>query len=238
MMRYAGNASFARGVFNYLLEDDTWGRRGGNVYILSGDFKQTGTYGDPGGLRETLSEQQAALLDWIEEVKTSGLPEPVSVGLAAIAAICVAIWAGLAGGQLYAPLAPGYARALPAVSQGGFAGRAAVLAAKSTDRALILRELKRTLEGALRLRLGLPATVGPREIVAAAGERALLSARSMRVLEQLLVRLSAGEVAVMNARRLAISDRKLEALHDAVLEILSEMVELENPKRDSRSQHG
>jgi hypothetical protein len=238
MMRYTGNASFARGVFNYLLEDDTWGRRGGNLYILSGDFKQAGTYGDPGGFRETLSEQQAALLDWLEEVKSSGLPEPVSIGLAAIAAICVAIWAGLAGGQLYTPLAPGYARALPAASLGGFAGRAAVLAAKSTDRALVLRELKRTLESALRLRLGLPATVGPREIVAAAGERALLSARSLRVLEQLLARLSAGEVAVMNARRLSISDRKLEALHDAVLEILSEMVELENPKRDSRSQHG
>jgi hypothetical protein len=208
------------------------------LYILSGDFKQTGTYGDPDGLRETLSEQQAAFFDWLDEVKNSGLPEPLSIALAAVAAICVAIWTGLAGGQLYSPLAPGYARSLPHAAQGGFAGRVAVLASKSTDRALILRELKRTLESSLRVRLGLPAATGPREIVKSAADRALLSPSSTRALEQLLTRLSAGEIAVMSARRLSISDRKLKALHDGVLEILTEMVELEKPKRDSRSQHG
>ena len=157
MLRYPGNRSFARGTLSYLLEDDTWGRRGGNLYIVSGDFKQTGSYGPPGGLRETLSEQQAALLDWLDEVKNSGLPEPVSIAIAAIAAIGVAIWAGLAGGQLYAPIAPGYARALPHAAHGGFAGRVAFLGAKSTDRGLTLHDLKRSLEAALRQRLGISA---------------------------------------------------------------------------------
>lgn len=238
MMRYPGNRSFARGVFSYLLEDDTWGRRGGNLYYVTGDFKQLGTYGDPDGVREVLSEQQAALLDWIEEVKSSGLPEPFSIALAALAAIGVAIWAGLAGGQLYTPLAPGYARPLAPVAQGGFAGRVAVLASKSTDRSLILRELKRALEGTLRQRLGLPSAAGPRELAQAAAEKGLLSPRSLRSLEQLLLRLSAGEIAVMNARRLSLSDRKLRALHDAVLDILTEMKHQEDPKRDSRPQHG
>jgi hypothetical protein len=238
MMRYPGNRSFARGVIEYLLEDDTWGARGGNLYFVSGSFKQSGTYGDPSGLRETLGEQQAALLDWIEEVRSQGLPEPVSIGIAAIAAICVAIWAGLAGGQLYAPLSPGYARALPSVAQGGFAGRFAVLGGKSTDRALILRELDRGLQAALKQRLGLVGVSSRRELIQAAANRGLLPPRSLRVLEDVLARLSASEVAVMSARRLTISDRKLEALHAEVLEILSEMVELENPKRDSRPQHG
>lgn len=237
MMRYPGNESFARGVLNYLLEDDTWGRRGGNLYLVSGDFRQTGTYGDPGGFREALGEQQAALLDWIDEVRASGLPEPFSIALAAIAAICVAIWAGLAGGQLYAPLAPGYARPLPHATQGGFAGRVAVLGSKSTDRALILRELSRMLEATLRQRLKLPAAAGPREIVESAAERALLTPRSLRSLEDLLARLSVGDIAVMSARRLAISDRKLRALHDGVLDILTEMIDQEDQKRDSRSQH-
>lgn len=238
MLRYPGNRSFARGVFNYLLEDDTWGRRGGNLYFVSGDFKQLGTYGDPDGIREVLSEQQAALLDWIEEVRSSGLPEPFSIALAAIAAIGVAIWAGLAGGQLYSPLAPGYARPLAHVAQGGFAGRVAVLASKSTDRSLILRELKRTLEAVLRQRLGIAGAAGPREIVQTAAEKGLLAPRSLRSLEQVLLRLSAGEIAVMNARRLSLSDRKLRALHDAVLDILTEMMDQEDPKRDSRPQHG
>jgi uncharacterized protein DUF4350 len=238
MMRYPGNRSFARGVVSYLLEDDTWGRRGGNLYVVSGDFKQSGTYGDPGGLRETLNEQQAAIADWIQEVRASGLPEPFSIAIAAIAAIGVAIWAGLAGGQLYAAVAPGYARQLPYAAHGGFAGRVAVLGAKSTDRALVLRELKRTLEAALRQRLGVSAPMSPRELVAVAAEKSLLRPASLLMLEQLLGRLSAGEVAVMNARRLTLSDRKLEALHAGVLDILAEMVELEDPKRDSRSQHG
>jgi hypothetical protein len=73
MMRYPGNRSFARGVFSYLLEDDTWGRRGGNLYLVNGDFKQLGSYGDPNGMREMLSEQQAALLDWIDDVRNNGL---------------------------------------------------------------------------------------------------------------------------------------------------------------------
>lgn len=238
MLRYPGNRSFARGVFNYLLEDDTWGRRGGNLYYVSGDFKQQGTYGDPEGMREALSEQQAALLEWVEEVRSNGLPEAFSIALAAIAAIGVAIWAGLAGGQLYSPVAPGYARSLTHAAQGGFAGRVAVMAAQSTDRALILRELKRTLEGALRQRLALASTTGSREIVQATREKGLLSPRSTSALEQLLVRLSAGEIAVMNARRLSLSDRKLKALHDAVLDILTEMMDQEDPKRDSRPQHG
>jgi uncharacterized protein DUF4350 len=238
MMRYPGNRSFARGVVSYLLEDDTWGRRGGNLYVVSGDFKQSGSYGDPGGLREAFNEQQAALVDWLEEVRTSGLPEPFSIAIAAIAAIGVAIWAGLAGGQLYAAIAPGYARSLPHAAQGGFAGRVAVLGAKSTDRALILRELKRTLEAAVRQRLGVSAPMSPRELVAAAAEKSLLSPGSLLALEQLLGSLSAGEVAVMSARRLTLSDRKLQALHAGVLDILTEMVELEDPKRDSRSQHG
>jgi hypothetical protein len=238
MMRYPGNRNFARGVFSYLLEDDTWGRRGGNLYIVNGDFKQLGTYGDPDGIREVLSEQQAALLDWIEEVRSSGLPEPFSIALAAIAAIGVAIWAGLAGGQLYSPVAPGYARQLAHVSQGGFAGRVAVLASRSTDRSLILRELKRTLETMLRQRLGLSSAASPREIVQAAAEKGLLTPRSSSALEQLLMRLSAGEIAVMNARRLSLSDRKLRALHDGVLDILTEMMDQEDPKRDSRPQHG
>lgn len=238
MLRYPGNSSFARGVFRYLLEDDTWGRRGGNLYVLSGDFKQSGSYGGAHGLRETLNEQQAALLEWLAEVRSEGLPEPFSIALAAIAAIGVAIWAGLSGGQPYSPVAPGYARTLPAAAQGGFAGRVAVLGSKSTDRSLILRELKRGLEALLRERLGVTAPMSPGELVRAAAERNLLQPRSLRALEELLAQLSAGEIAVMHARRLSLSDRKLQALHAGVLDILTEMIDQENPKRDSRPQHG
>lgn len=228
MLRYPGNESFARGMFHYLLEDDSWGRRGGALYIVAGDFAQSGSYGDPSGLRETLGEQQAALLEWLDELRSKGLPEPLSIALAAVAAIAVAIWAGFAGGQLYTPVAPGFARALPAPAQGGFAGRVAVLGAKSTDRALLLRDLLRSLQLSLRDRLGSTVPMSPRELVRAAAEKKLLTPASLRSLEEVLAHLSAGEVAVMNARRLSLSDRKLQALHAAVLEILAEMMDQEN----------
>jgi hypothetical protein len=237
MLRYPGNHNFARGVVAYLLEDDTWGRRGGNLYVLTGDFRQMGTYGGTGGWRETLGEQQAALLDWVDDVRNNGLPEPVAIALAAITAIGVAIWAGLAGGQLYMPVAPGYARPIPASAQGGVAGRVAVLAAPSTDRSLILLELKRALETTLRQRLRLAAGATPAAIVASAVQRNALGPQSTRALQGLLARLSAGEVAVMNARRLSVSDRALAALHQGVLDILTEVKDQEDVQGDSRAQH-
>jgi hypothetical protein len=237
MLRYPGNRNFARGVLKYLLEDDSWGRRGGNLYILNGGFRQMGTYGTAEGWRESLGEQEAAILEWIREVRREGLPEPVSIALAAIAAIGVAIWAGLAGGQLYVPVPPAYARSVALDAQGGFAGRFAVLGAASGDRALILLELKRTLEASLRQRLNLEDGASTRDILESAAGGRVLKPETLRALELLLQRLSAGEVAVLNARRLSVTDRALRALHDGALDILAEMKDQENSKRDSRSQH-
>ena len=237
MLRYPGNRSFARGVISYLVEDDTWGRRGGTVYFLTGDFRQSGTYGETGGIREELAAQQAAVLEWLNEVRKNGLPEPLSIALAAVAAIGVAIWAGLAGGQLYVPAPPGYARGIPLAAQGGFAGRFAVLGAPSTDRSLILLELKRGLEGSLRQRLGLPGAANSREIVECVAQREVLSRASLRALENLFEQLSAGEIAVRHARRLSVSDRALRGLHQGILDILAQMTAEKDVQRDSRSQH-
>jgi hypothetical protein len=222
MLRYPGNRNFARGVVSYLVEDDTWGRRGGNLYVISGSFRQSGSYGDAGGWREALLERQAALLDWLEEVRTRGLPEPMSIALAAVAAIGVCIWTALAGGQLYSPVPPGYARPIPVSAQGGFAGRFAVLAAASTDRALVLLELKQTLEASLRQRLELP-NADSRSLVESARQRRILRPASALQLEQLLRRLGAAELAVLNSRRLNVSERALRALQEGVLAVVGEI---------------
>jgi hypothetical protein len=222
MLRYPGNRSFARGVVTYLVEDDTWGRRGGNLYLLTGSFRQSGSYGDTEGWRESLLEQQSALLDWFEELRSNGLPEPMSIALAAFAAIGVCIWTALAGGQLYVAMAPGYARPVPTSAQGGFAGRFAVLSAPSTDRALILLELKQTLEANLRQRLNMP-SASSGGLVEAARQRQVLPAQTALELDGLLRRLAAAEVAVVSSRRLNVSERALRGLHESVQKVLSEM---------------
>jgi hypothetical protein len=150
------------------------------------------------------------------------LPEPMSIALAAVAAIGVCIWMALAGGQLYVPVAPGYARPVPVSAQGGFAGRFAVLSAASSDRALVLMELKQTLEARLRQRLNLP-SADAGSLVETARQRRVLQPAGAYQLEQLLRRLSAAEVAVLNARRLNVSERALRGLHEGVLSVIAEI---------------
>ena len=237
MLRYPGNRNFARGLVSYLVEDDTWGRRGGNLYILNGAFRQSGSYGDATDWRESLLEQQAALLDWLQEVRAHGLPEPLSIALAAVAAVSVCIWTALAGGQLYSASTPGYSRAVPTTAQGGFAGRFAVLAAATTDRALVLMELKQTLEGSLRQRLNQP-NASMASLVEGVRQRQLLGPEAAQRLEHLLRRLGAAELAVLSTRPLNVSDRALRALHKGTLDLLSEMKDHEEGQRDLRAQHG
>jgi hypothetical protein len=222
MLRYPGNRNFARGLISYLLEDDTWGRRGGNLYVLTGSFRQSGSYGDSEGWRQALLERQSALLDWFEDLRTHGLPEPLSIALAAAAALSVCIWTALTGGQLYVPLAPGYARPVPISAQGGFAGRFAVLSAATTDRSLLLLELKQTLEASLRQRLNLPGA-NPAALADAAGQRRLLRPDSARELQRLLRRLGAAELALLSRRRLSISERALRGLHASARSLIAEL---------------
>ncbi len=222
MLHYPGNRNFARGLVNYLVEDDTWGRRGGNLYVLTGSFRQSGSYGDSEGWRQALIERQSALLDWFEDLRTHGLPEPLSIALAAAAALSVCIWTALAGGQLYVPLAPGYARPVPVSAQGGFAGRFAVLSAASTDRSLLLLELKQTLEASLCQRLNLP-NANPAALADAAGQRRLLRPDSARELQRLLRRLGAAELALLSRRRLNVSERALRGLQTSAQSLLEEI---------------
>jgi uncharacterized protein DUF4350 len=235
MLQHPGNLAFARGLINYLMDDDSWGARRGKLYILTGRFQQVGSFGGESGLEELLSDQQAALERWWQEVKERGLPEPINIALGALAVLGVASWAGLAAAQLYLRPRPSYARALPVAAQGGFAGRFAALAAKTTDRALLLFELKRAFEATLRERLGLGPAASSRAIVDAAREEGHLSAQGVRSMERVLGRLATAEVAVTSARRLRVSDQALDSTGAEILEILVEMHQESEAKRDSRT---
>jgi hypothetical protein len=235
MLQHPGNLAFARGLVNYLMDDDSWGARRGKLYILTGRFQQTGSFGGETGLEELLSDQRAALERWWQEVTERGLPEPINIGLGALAVLGVAAWAGFAAAQLYLRPRPSYARPLPIAAQGGFAGRFAALAAKTTDRALLLFELKRAFEATLRERLGLSTAASPRAIVDAARQEGYLSAQGVRSMERVLGRLASAEMAVTSARRLRVSDQALDTTGAEILEILVEMHQESEAKRDSRT---
>src|SRR5205085_4773633 len=46
MLRYGGNKAFAKGIIKYSVDQDSWGKRGGRLFIASGSFEQKGTFGE------------------------------------------------------------------------------------------------------------------------------------------------------------------------------------------------
>jgi len=161
MLRYPGNRALAQGLVEYLVEDDSWGTRGGSLYLLSNRLDQGGHFGHGEGLRGELSQAATSAADALAAIHQSGLPSPVALALAAIVAIAALGWSGLHALRRYRPSAPRHAAETPLVAQGGVAGRAAVLAAPTTDRALVVAELDALLREELALRAGLPLGSAP-----------------------------------------------------------------------------
>ncbi|HWA73609.1 MAG TPA: DUF4350 domain-containing protein [Polyangiaceae bacterium] len=171
MLRYPGNRSFAQGLVDYLVEDDTWGTRGGALYVLANRFDQGGHFGKgdglTGGLAQAAASATEALADWHRE----GLPPPFALVLAALSALGTLTWMGLYALRRYRPAPPRHAAIVPLLAQGGLPGRAAVLSAPSTDRALVVAELDALLREELAQRAGLPPTATPEAALAALEEQ-------------------------------------------------------------------
>jgi hypothetical protein len=171
MLRYPGNRAFALGLVDYLVEDDTWGTRGGTLYLLSNRFDQAGHFGKGEGLRGGLSQAAASAAETLSGWHRDGLPPPFALVLAALSALGALGWMGLYALRRYRPAPPRHATAAPLLAQGGLPGRAAVLAAPSTDRALVLSELDALLREELALRAGLPPTATPEAALSALAEQ-------------------------------------------------------------------
>ncbi|MGC4092196.1 MAG: hypothetical protein QM756_30815 [Polyangiaceae bacterium] len=133
MLRYPGNRALAQGLVDYLVEDDTWGSRGGLLYLLSNRLDQGGHFGRAEGLRGQLSQAATSAADALAAIHQEGLPSPMALALAAIAAIAALGWSGLYALRRYRPSTPRHATEAPLLAQGGLPGRAAVLAAPTTD---------------------------------------------------------------------------------------------------------
>lgn len=234
MLQHPGNLAFARGLVRYLVDDDSWGPRRGRLFILTGSFRETGSFGNEGGLSDFLLDQRAVLERWWRELQERGVPEPLNIGLGALLVLGVAAWAALAAAQLYLRPKPSYARPLPLTHQGGFAGRFAVLAGGALDRSHVLFELKRSFEALLRERLALPPSASSAAILEAARLQGRLSAQGLRNVERVLGRLASAEVAVANAKKLRVSDQALDTTGAEILEILVEMHQESEASRDSR----
>lgn len=220
MMRYPGNRAFASGLIDYLLEDDSWGARGGNLYLVANRFRQKGSYGGESTLGGELSEHLDAVRDLIADMRRDGLPEPLAIALAAAAALGAAFWIGRVSTRPYRRPLPRFARRVPLAAQGGSAGRAAALAAGSTHRALVICELKRALEEALTERLEMDPGANAAALLAEIDRRGLLEPRLFRSLEDMLREMSRAENAVAARQPLRVSAKDVERLRQQLRRVL------------------
>ncbi len=146
MLRYPGNRAFAQGLLEYLVEDDTWGTRGGTLYVLTNRFGQTGRFGRSDTFQGELSRALGGISESLTAWHKEGLPAPLAWALAGLAGVLMLWWTSQHALRGFRANTPRYASATPALAQGGLPGRAAVLGAPSTDRALTILEL----DGVLR----------------------------------------------------------------------------------------
>lgn len=225
MLRYPGNRAFAGRLVEYLLGDDSWGRRGGTLYLVANTFSERGSYGNRRGLSAAVEDRAEALSRWVDAVRREGLPPALAWGFALIAGLATGLWSILSATRRYRRTQPRYARATPPVAQGGLAGRAALLAAATTHPALAVLELKSALEETLRDRLNVPATASRQDIMKEIDRQEALGRRNSKVLEGLLEQMSRAESAVTRTEPLRISEVAIRRMHQEMAAILAEIDE-------------
>jgi hypothetical protein len=221
MLRYPGNKAFARALVRYGVDDDTWGKRQGKLYIAAGDFEQKGTFGDDSPIADELNDWKRALKDFLEQIRRDGLPATLAYIVAVIVGLAIVIWVGTRAGKTHKPTPPRFTRTIPLVAQGGVAGHAAVIGAPATSRVLAMLELKSALEEDLCGLLDLDQHPGAEALISRAASSRLLEQRELSQLKALLVRMANVETLVIARRPAAIRDGEVVAAAAAVRHILS-----------------
>ena len=221
MLRYAGNKAFARGLVRYTVDHDSWGKRGGRLFIASGSFEQKGNFGDS---ESSWSDWMRALREALEVMRRDGVPSAIAYALAVALGLALVVWVGSRAGRLHKPVTPRFVRTIPTVAQGGVAGHAAVIAAPQTSRVLAILELKSALEEQLTALLGLPKVPGHQELLRQVSARSLLDSEGVRALSRLLLRMSNVETMVVFQRSggmvQPIRDNEVVSLARTVKELL------------------
>jgi hypothetical protein len=223
MLRYPGNRAFAEGLVDYLVEDDSWGDRGGKLYLFANDFQQRGSYEGRSTLAKRVQDQIDSVREQVAEIHQNGIPETAALLLAALVALATIGWVASTSTRPYRRTTPRFARRTDLVAQGGAAGRAALLAAPTTHRALAVLELKSALEEGLAERLGLPSGVVGTEIIAEIDRQQALSQPSSSLLRGLLAEMQRAEAAVVASEPVRMNTKMVERMHSQVETILQEV---------------
>jgi hypothetical protein len=221
MLRYPGNRALAEGLVDYLVEEDTWGRRGGKLLLLSNSFGHHGHYGGRGGMAADLREALGSLGERFAETRERGLSDLWALVLASFAVFGAVAWVGSMATRVYGRTLPRYVLPTPLGAQGGVAGHAAQLGAPTTRPAFALIELKSALEEgiAVRLNLGYP---GP-SLLEEIDRQGALAQPSSSELRRLLAELDQVSHAVSRHQPVKVSKTRLGMFRARVAAVLDEI---------------
>ena len=197
MLRYPGNKAFAKGLVRYAADDDTWGKRAGHVFVLSGAFDQSGSFGEEPPFA-SFWEKFRSLRDGMNDVRKNGFPGSFSLIAASLVSLGIGLWVWRNAARTHEPSPPRFTRSIPLAAQGGVAGHAAVLGAPKTARALAMLEMKSALEDEFSNLLGLEKSPGHDILAAKIGAAGLLDTSHVAELKSLLLRMSNIETMVLS----------------------------------------
>ncbi len=223
MLRYPGNRAFAEGVVDYLVGADDWGPRGGRLFIVANEFRQVGRFGGGSALLDDLATKRRELSEAVRDWHDRGLPDVAAWALAALAALLLSSWVVTRAARLHVTALPRFARPIPEVAQGGVAGRAHVLAAASTSRALLLVELKVALHEALAERLGVRSGETVERLVELCRERMVLGVADLDALRRVLSRLRDIERRVAEGGPDKVDEPEMNRLHEESMRLIREL---------------
>ncbi len=210
MLRYGGNKALARGLVRYAVDDDTWGSRGGRLFIASGAFRQQGTFGDDDAL-SALRDKLRVARDTLAAMRREGMPAWLLFGASVALGLALVTWTGSRAGRVHKPLAPRFSRAIPLVAQGGLAGHAAVVASPTATRLIALLELKYALEEKLTALLGLEGTTSHEALLGKVEAGGVLDARTRQLLRSLLARFAGVETVLLFGKKESAPSRVSDA---------------------------
>ena len=223
MLRYPGNRAFAKHLVQYLTDREERPERPGKLYIVTNAFRQRGHYGGAAGPLREVADVLAGLRDGLRSAGDSGLPGTFALVLAAAALAVSLVWSLEHALRAYRRYVPRYALATPLVNQGGVAGRAALLAADATDRALVLAEIRSALAEALAERLGTDPRAAAGRLLEEVKARNVLDQARIRDLFELLTELDRGIAELGSGHKLRIPSARVVKLHQKMMEILKDI---------------
>ncbi|HEV8550253.1 MAG TPA: DUF4350 domain-containing protein [Polyangiaceae bacterium] len=225
MLRYPGNRAFARHLVQYLVERDERSEHPGKLYIVTNAFAQRGHFGGERGPLREVADAVMSLRDALRTAGEAGLPGTFAIVLAAAALAVALAWSLEHALRAYRRYVPRYALAEPLALKGGVAGRAALLAAQATDRALVMAELRSALAEALTERLGTDPRAVSTRLLEEVKAKGVLGPSAIGELGGLLSELDRGIAVLGSGRKLRIAESRVLELYEKMMAILREIDE-------------